>query len=324
VTIPYVIGVDLGGSVTRVLVADADGQRAGYGTAGGGNPISRGLEATVESLRTAGAVALDGLEPGRVAYAVLGLAGVGTFGTAVDAAISDVWRSVGLDCVRALRPDAEIAFAAGTPSSDGFVLIAGTGAVSGYICGSRMTLSSDGHGWLLGDRGSGFWLGREAVLAALAAGEGYGPATQLRPTVIRALGLDPSKATSAEVARVIYQRPPITLSEFAPLVTDAAGHGDEVARDIMERAAVHLIESLTSVVRRAGSPTGLPVVMAGGVLAAYAPLRSAVQTGIEALGGVPCASESSVVGAVALAIRGLTDAPPRADAMAALRASCAV
>ncbi|HEY1488630.1 MAG TPA: BadF/BadG/BcrA/BcrD ATPase family protein, partial [Micromonosporaceae bacterium] len=214
--VPYVIGVDLGGSVTRVLVVDTAGVRVGYGTAGGGNPVSRGLDATVSSLGEALATALDGVPADRVAYAVLGLAGGSTFGAAVDAGIEVVWRSAGLSCPRALRPDTEVAFAAGTPETDGFVLVAGTGAVAGLVRDTEIVLSVDGHGWLLGDRGSGFWIGREGVLAALASGEQYGPATPLRTAIARELGLDPDAVTSPEIARVVYQRPPVALAELAP------------------------------------------------------------------------------------------------------------
>jgi N-acetylglucosamine kinase-like BadF-type ATPase len=311
VTVPYVIGVDLGGTATRVLISDTDGRRIGFGSAGGGNPISRGLEGTINSLGTALAIALDGVAADRVEYAVLGLAGVKAYGASAEAGIETVWREAGLTCPHALRPDAEVAYAAGTSEPDGFVVIAGTGAVAGTIRDNEMIESVDGHGWLLGDRGSGFFLGREAVLAALAAGEGYGSATSLRAAVLTAFGLDPSAATSSQIGGAVYQRPPVALAELAPLVTSAADAGDVVALDIIARAASLLLQSVRTLIVAAGSPSGQPVVLGGGLLTGHQPLRDAVSRGIEELGLVACAAQPSAVGAAALAVRAVTGHMPQ-------------
>jgi hypothetical protein len=86
----------------------------------------------------------------------------------------------------------------------------------------------------------------------------------------------------------------------------------------MDRAAEALLESIRTVFAGAGSPSGLPVVLGGGVLGAYRPLRDAVWHGTEALGLVPCTARPPAVGAVALAIRALTDEPLPARARAVL------
>lgn len=48
------------------------------------------------------------------------------------------------------------------------MLVAGTGAIAAEVRDLRLDRVADGHGWLLGDAGSGFWLGREAVRGLLA------------------------------------------------------------------------------------------------------------------------------------------------------------
>ena len=101
---------------------------------------------------------------------MIGVAGLSALRTPVVAAqFAEVWADAGLTCDPGYRSDLEVAFAAGTPEPDGTVLVAGTGATAGAVTGHRLTRTADGHGWLLGDDGSGFWLGREAVAPPCAA-----------------------------------------------------------------------------------------------------------------------------------------------------------
>src|ERR671914_20747 len=145
---------------------------------GGGNPISHPAGAAAALAGALGA-ALAGVDPGRVQASVIGVAGGSALRTPpVAARFGQVWTDAGLTCDPGYAPDLEVAFAAGTPEPDGSVLVAGTGATAGAVSGRRLTRTADGHGWLLGDDGSGFWLGREAVRAALRtldAGEPPGP-----------------------------------------------------------------------------------------------------------------------------------------------------
>ncbi len=305
----YVLGVDLGGSTTRVLIADLAGRTVGSGTAGGGNPVSRGLDAMRVNLTRALEAALGELDRSAGAMAVLGLAGVTTYGDAFHRAVGEVWSAVGLSCPRQLRPDTEVAFAAGGVGEHGFVLLSGTGAIAAYLADGRIVASVDGHGWLLGDRGSGFWVGREGIMAALAAIEGNGPQTSLRESVPAALGV-PVVDGAARLARSAYQRPPVTLAELAPVVTDAASRGDPVALHIMSRTAAALLDSLRGVQRAVGSPIDLPVVLGGGLLRAGNPasrdLCQRVRRGVVGFGLRPHLAKAPETGAVALAISILT------------------
>lgn len=70
------------------------------------------------------------------------------------------------------------------------MLIAGTGATAGSVADQRWTRTADGHGWLLGDDGSGFWLGREAVRSALRTLEAGEPPGRLVGSVLRELDAD--------------------------------------------------------------------------------------------------------------------------------------
>lgn len=263
------VGMDVGGTATRVLVVDAQGYWRGSGRAGGGNPTAHTQHVSSEAIRRALGQALAEAGPAKVASVVVGVAG--------DAALADsdvaasfkqtIRAEVGGDSHIQVTGDTDIAFAAGTPGPDGSILIAGTGAAAAAIRGRSLVTRTDGHGWLLGDAGSGFWLGRKAVRAALADLDGRGPETRLRPLIMEALlgemaTAADSHTTCLEMVRTVHAHPPVGLSRLAPLVSECASQGDDVALDIALRAADHLI-SAVDVVRSPGETT--PLVVTGGV-----------------------------------------------------------
>jgi glucosamine kinase len=268
-----VLGGDLGGTSTRILVVGTDGREHGLSTGDGGNPVSRpgGAAAALgDALRRA----LAGVDPGQVQASVIGVAGWSALRTPVVAAqFAEVWADAGLTCDPGYRSDLEVAFAAGTPEPDGTVLVAGTGATAGAVTGHRLTRTADGHGWLLGDDGSGFWLGREAVRAALRSLDAGEPQGRLTGSVLAALdaagpadrvagapsrsGVDRGRD---RVIQAVYSHPPVQLAALAPLVSAAYHDGDPQARSIVERAAAALLATVGQV-REEGE--GTPIVLAG-------------------------------------------------------------
>ncbi|WP_194898304.1 N-acetylglucosamine kinase [Catenulispora pinisilvae] len=188
-----VLGLDVGGTSTRALAITPEGRRRGAGRASGGNPTGLGPERAVAALTEAVTQALTGLDPAKVRYVVLGMAGGSALPSGEDLPGRELfarfWERAGIRCPIAYEPDSLIAFAAGTDAPEGSLLLSGTGAVAIAVKDRAMAVRADGHGWLLGDRGSGFWLGRQAVLAAMAALDGDGPATALTGLVIESLRL---------------------------------------------------------------------------------------------------------------------------------------
>jgi N-acetylglucosamine kinase-like BadF-type ATPase len=122
-----------------------------------------------------------------------------------------------------------------------------------------------GHGYLLGDEGGGYWIGREGIASVLRARDGRGPATQLDgPAAEHFGGLDDlgDRLHSSD-------RPVNTIALFAPAVLSAAKRGDEVASAIVEAAAQELL-ALISVAAAWAAPAGgsVPVALGGRLLAA--------------------------------------------------------
>ncbi|WP_186315510.1 N-acetylglucosamine kinase [Catellatospora sichuanensis] len=270
-----VLGLDVGGTSSRALITTLDGARVGSGRAGAGNPVSVPLADAVTSVADAVRAALSGLDPRDVRAAVMGIAGTGRFtDPVVAAAFGQAFAGLGLTVPVEPVGDVLVAYAAGTAEPCGSVLISGTGAIAARIDDGEMVGTADGIGWLLGDLGSGFWLGREA--AALTARELYTRVPEghlARSVATTVLGTVPdaaSRQAADDLIGALHDQPPRHLSRLAPLVSEAAEHGDPQALAIVDRAAAHLADCLDEV------HIDGPVVLAGSVLTTSAPVRTAV------------------------------------------------
>ncbi|WP_238992294.1 N-acetylglucosamine kinase [Jiangella ureilytica] len=280
---PLALGLDIGGTSTRALVIDGAGRRLGSGRADGANLTSHATEKAFDAVSAAVAAALSDVAPAAVGAAVIATAGDHNFTRPeIAAELSARWKAAGLTCGYTVVADALAAFVAGTPSPDGTLVLSGTGAITARFTDRVLGQIIDGHGWLLGDFGSGFWLGREAVLSTLAAlDRGVVPGPMGRAMVTALLGPSgssaaPSRAVTNDIVLAVHARPPVTLSELAPLVTAHAGADAEADR-ILAAAADHLLAA-ASVVREADDVT--PIVLAGSLLTGDTPLASLVRAGV--------------------------------------------
>jgi glucosamine kinase len=276
-----VVGLDVGGTSTRAATISCTGAVLGDGRAGGGNPTSHGARRAAGQLRRAVAAALAGLDPARVRLGCIGLAGAGRLQAdpASRAAFDTAWQETGLTCGYTVHSDALVGYASGTYVPDGTILIAGTGAIAVEIRELAPYRTADGHGWLLGDAGSGFWLGREAVrrtLTDLDVGTEPGPLGQAVLSELLAVErpVDRGRAVVDALIQAVTRRPPVALAALAPLVTQAWQAGDPRAGEILTAAAEHLVASVRRV-RPNGSTD--PVVLGGGLLTTAGPLVDQVR-----------------------------------------------
>ena len=302
------LGGDLGGTSTRIVVVGPDGREHGRGITGGGNPTTDPAGAAAafgDALRAA----LSGVDGARVKASVVGVAGGSALRTpAVATHFDRVWTEAGLTCDPGYVPDLEVAFAGGTPASDGAVLVAGTGAAAGSLTDHRLTRTADGHGWLLGDDGSGFWLGREAVRTTLQTLDAGTPPGPLVESVLRELDADgPGRAGQHDrVIQVVNSRPGVQLSALAPLVTAAYRAGDPEAHSIVERAAAALLATL-ALIRDPAEST--PIVLAGSLAGDASPVGAELRTLLAArFTGAVLPARNGVGGAAWLALATLDPA----------------
>jgi N-acetylglucosamine kinase-like BadF-type ATPase len=306
----YLVGVDAGGTTTRAVLADLTGVRIGTGRAGGANPNSHPPEVAAEQVAAAitAALASANVPADRVRAGVLGLAGASKLADDRVAALFDAaWHGAGLKCGLRVVTDAEAAFAAGTPAADGTVLVAGTGSAAARIVNRRQVAISGGFGWLLGDEGSAFWLGRQAVratLRTLATGAALG--VLARSVLSNAVAIpdvsgDPvlRRSVVSRLITAVNAEPPIHLARFAPLVAAAAEARDPAAVEIVEEG----VDWLVRTARDARSPgERTPVVVIGSVAAASGVLSERLLAGLaDACGGPVTVASDGAAGAAWLA-----------------------
>jgi N-acetylglucosamine kinase-like BadF-type ATPase len=155
------------------------------------------------------------------------------------------------------------AFAAGTPSPSGAVLIAGTGAIAALVDRHQIVRTADGFGWLLGDLGSGRWMGLQALRAAVR---------DWSSPLARAVAAHAEVETADDLIRWA-QTPPLPLASIgslAPVVCDCCRAGEPAAAAIVREAVAHLLATLDEV----GSSG--PVVLGGSLLSCATPVRDGV------------------------------------------------
>lgn len=268
VTMRRILAVDAGGTSTRAAIVDDSGRILGAGDAASGNPTSAGIDAAAGNIAAAAMRALDaaGVRADAESAAVIALAGANT--PAFRAQLHNRLNPLGFGDEPIIESDLLAMYFSGTHQEDGYALIAGTGAVAARVASGRLERVAGGTGWLLGDAGSGFWIGHQVVRAVAAALDGQGPRTELTAMLSRRLQLAPSAnmrdgrpVLLDQLIAALYDLRPVELSRFAPMAFDAAD--DPVARGIVEAAIGELVDLLAVVL---GRHQRCQVVVGGSVL----------------------------------------------------------
>ena len=231
------LGVDGGQSSTTALIADENGRIIGRGTGGPCNHVAAAegrqkFRAAIGSCLQE-ACSEAGLEAARVHFAA---ACLGFSGGAEDK------ESYARELIRSeqykITHDAEIALSGATAGEPGIIVIAGTGSIAFGRNGRNVTARAGGWGYIFGDEGGAFDLVRQALRAALRFEEGWGPPTTLLRSLIAVTG----NSSANQLLHRFYTEefPRDRVARLAPLVTEAAAKGDEVARKILRFAAMEL------------------------------------------------------------------------------------
>lgn len=200
-----------------------------------------------------------------------------------------------------LLGDFEIAHTGALGGKEGIVLVSGTGSVCYGRTADGRSAMGGGWGHLLGDQGSGYGLGRDALMAVARVFDGYGDDTVLKDMVSDELGLD----TPEKIVSYVYSNDKSAVAAVSPLVDRACRQGDHVARMIVEENARALSDIVLAVAGRLGfTETG--VALLGGLLENPTCLKESLEVVLHSRNaGLKCAAPlySAVEGALMEAMR---------------------
>ena len=157
-----------------------------------------------------------------------------------------------------IASDTKAAALSGRSRAD-LTIAVGTG-ITALVNTPEHNFELTGHGYLIGDEASGFWMGRSGLNAALRSDESRGPDTSLLKAAI-----DFYQVPAKELADHIHQlsRPVAQVAAFAPSVVKAAQSGDAEALFIISQAANEIAVLIEVAIERANIKT---VALIGGAI----------------------------------------------------------
>jgi N-acetylglucosamine kinase-like BadF-type ATPase len=242
------IGIDGGGTKTVCILGDAEGNILAETRGESSSVKSRPWEDVQRVLLTLIRDVLDqsGTEMSQLGGIFLGLAGSDR--PEDRKRISD-WLQTELPegVPITVHNDAVTALAAGTWGQKGIALISGTGSIAyGFDPATGRFVRVGGWGYLLGDEGSGFDLGRKALVAVMRAYDGRGEPTALTELVLERWSLQ----HPGQLINTIYGQDNVrtAIADGSKLVMRAAADGDPIAVKLVEEAIQELEELVKTVI----------------------------------------------------------------------------
>lgn len=299
-----VVGVDAGGSKTRVIVATAQGETLSELVGGGASMSPGDAEHCADIIAALVSSALESAEQigviPRVIYA--GVAGTGR--EAEQCALQDALFGKELADEVVVETDASIALADAFGDRSGVLLIAGTGSIAFGRSPSGMLARCGGWGVAFGDEGSGAWIGRRALSVVAAAYDGREPETALTGAILTAAQVN-------EVEQLIpwaIAADRDTLAALAPSVLAMAMQDDVRANSIVDMAVEELVLHVRALAKKlfVDDRAAFDLALSGGLLHKGSLLRKRLERRLRAaVPGVTIHADGvdGARGAVKLAVR---------------------
>jgi glucosamine kinase len=263
-SLPLVVGVDGGGTRTRVILADANGTVLAR-TEGMGTALVPGHEtdaADVIRALVGDVLAMAGRSDTRPAVCVVGVAGAGQ-----ERAAQALWSALATRRIAddvSVQADATIALDDAFGDNAGVLLISGTGSVAFSRAPDGRLERCGGWGPAIGDEGSAAWLGARALSVITAAHDGREPETALTGAILTAIELE----SLDELIPWAMSASRSALAALAPVVTATAAAGDLRANALVSLCVEELVIHVRTLARRCfvDERAAVPVALNGGLL----------------------------------------------------------
>ena len=279
----YRLGFDGGGTKTRAIVINDARDILGAGASGSSNPYAVGLQSALDNVEIAahGALQAAGLSRADVSGWGLGLGGVCSPAESAEVE-AELRRRVGdgpkIVAVEDVVSTWAGAFGGAVEEVPRAICIAGTGVGCWGKNAAGKIAQADGVGPILGDRGSGYWIGECALRHAARAADGVVPEDDLSRAVMAHFGVENIK----QLIRIVYA-PAFERSHVGELARVVLAHESVAyAAEILAGAGAQLAATSLAVLRKLSEgEIGGEVALIGGVLAHAAPVRAAFVAELE-------------------------------------------
>lgn len=258
-----VVGVDGGGSKTRVVIANVDGDEL-VSVTGTGSTVKPGnaahsadvIAALVQSARESAELAALP----RVLY--VGIAGVGREREREELHRALTERAIADEVI--VVTDATTALSDAFGEGPGIILIAGTGSIAYGRGPAGAYARCGGWGATFGDEGGGAWIGRRALSIVTASADGREPETALLGAILTAAQVN----DVAELIPWSLAADAAALAALAPAVMTTALQGDLRANSLVNLAVEELMLHVRALARQlfADERAAFDVAMTGGLL----------------------------------------------------------
>lgn len=265
----HVLGFDVGSSKTQCLLADGDGRIVARARGRGANIHVIG-ELETEKVLYSVMQSVTSASPITLAAICVGMAGVDREEDA--AVVRGIVQRIGRSARVLVVNDALVALQAGVDDAPGIVIVSGTGSIAYGRNAAGRAARAGGWGYVLGDEGSGYWLGRTALRSVVRAADGRGFATALTKHVLTHFSVTHPR----QLVHEIYSRElaPSQIAVLAQSVQAAFDEGDTIAREILQAAARELVAAAGSVTAQLSmAAEAFTFVLAGGMFHAVPWLR---------------------------------------------------
>lgn len=242
------LGIDGGQTSTKSVLADANGNVLGVGQ---GSPCDHiigvhGVDRNRAAIHSAIASVLE-----RTGSASGDIVAVGMALTSAprELAAQPIFEGILREVLQpeSVWIDHDVAgnLAGASAGAPGVVVIAGGGSISYGVDANGNEGKAGGMGYLLGDDGSGWWIGLQAIRAAARAVDGRGPETALLPFVMDHYQLP----TIRHIVGTLYGAD-FTRDKVSVIAKDVAriAQSDPVAAEIMHGAGVLLAEMVLATI----------------------------------------------------------------------------
>jgi len=262
----YLVGVEGGGTKTSIAIADETGKILNKGVSGPSNFLFIGIDKASENIINGINSCLESLNLDKSVLdtIILGLTGAGRLfeRNRMEYGFRDFSVGLGFNFKNIIvDSDARISLEASFPNKAGMVLIAGTGSIMFGKDDAGNTFRVGGWGRILGDEGSGYVIGRKALIAVVRAIDGRGEQTLLSELLDKKFNLNSLET----IIKAIYTDN-FGIASIAPTVFDAAQKNDKIAISILDEAVEDLCLHIKTMVEKIQFKDTLGLSFVGSIL----------------------------------------------------------